>query len=200
MPTPRITYNSINIDLIRGEKGLNPTEVQNANQNTSSSGKVETINNYAMFELTFDVYFSVAKYYDLLAWWSWASQGQEFSFTTDNTLTAATTLDGAANAAQKVIPLTSTTGFVSGQFCMIRNVNDLNFEVIEIDSVSAGVSVTAVNNLIYSYLSGDTFRQIEYYPSLLVDSKDFEPDRTSMGWDLTNDRYYKYTFEFKEAL
>ena len=66
-----------------------------------------------------------------------------------------TTLDGSAASGQKVIPLTATTGITAG---MTGYVTDgTNAESVTVASVSAGVSVTAVADLVHSYVSGDSF-------------------------------------------
>lgn len=152
MGDPRITYNGINIDLTQGRTGLTMVHKQNRNQNESASGKIETINIFGRFDYEFDSFFSEQLYFDLMAWWSWARQGKGFSFALDSDNTGYTKLDAAAASGQKVIPVTTTSDFTTGDFCLQRATdNDDEFEIIEIDSVSAGVSVTAVDNLKYSY-------------------------------------------------
>jgi hypothetical protein len=71
--------------------------------------------------------------------------------------TVSTTLDGSAAAAQKVIPLTATTGIaVDGEY-LIRKADGSYQEVVKVASISAGVSVTAHNNLARAYASSDLF-------------------------------------------
>ena len=199
MATPRITYNSIDIDLTMGRKGLYTTHEQAGSENVASSGIIETINFFGLLKIEVDLYFSTEQYYDLLAWWSWARHGLEFSFTADNALTGDTTLDDAASSAQKVIPVTSTTDFNVGDYCLLKNDNDTDFEVVKIDSISTDISITTVENLKASYVSGDTLRHVEYFPRLLKNNKKFVPKRTG-AIDKSAYGYYKHTFKFKEAI
>ena len=199
MGSPRITYNSVNIDLTMGRTGLKQIPTQERNQNDSSSGKIETINLFGRWEYTFDAYFSRAVYYSLWAWWSWARQGKEWSFAIDSAKLGNTTLDAAAAAGQKVIPVTATTTFATGDVCLIKAVdNDDEFELITIDTISAGVSVTATTNLIYSYSSDDILRYKDYFPAVIATNKKWLPEYT--GVSNVTKKYYKYTFEFVESL
>jgi hypothetical protein len=68
-----------------------------------------------------------------------------------------TTLDASAAAGQKVIPLTATTGIVAGGEYLIRKADGSYQEVVKVASISAGVSVTAHNNLARAYVSTDLF-------------------------------------------
>lgn len=152
MASPRITYKGINLDLVMGKTGLKHIPKQKRNQNESASGKIETINQFGRFDYEFEAYFSEAIYHDLWAWWSWARQGKGFSFALDSTNVGHTKLDAAAAAAQKVIPVTTTSDFAVGDVCLIRaDDEDNEFEIIEIASISSGVSITAVDNLNYGY-------------------------------------------------
>ena len=188
--TIRITYDSINFDVLIGPKGLRIDFKQERTQNRSGSGKIEQINQYGIQEITLDAYLTEAMYYNAIAWWSWARQGKPFSLAMDSTKTFNSTLDGAAAAAQKVIPLTATTGLTVGDICVIETDADDQFEIVEIASISAGVSITAEDNLKQAYASGDGFRHFEYYPSLISLDKDFNPPKTG--------KYYKHTFKFAE--
>lgn len=199
MGDPRITFNSVNIDLVMGRTGLISTPVQKRERNDSSTGKIEIINLYGQWEYSFDAYFSRAVYYDLLAWWSWARQGKTWSFALDSAKVGNTTLDGSAASGQKVIPLTATAAFSTGDICLIKAEDaDDEFELIEIDSISAGVSVTAVDNLIYSYQSTDTFRHKDYLPTVVTLSNKWEPKYTGVS-DVTK-KYFKHSFRFIESL
>lgn len=192
--TARITYDSNNIDLTIAFDSLNLRFEQERNQNRAGSGKTETVNQYGIMVVSFTGLFDAATYRSLWAWWSWARQGKAFSFAVDSGDTASTTLDDSAAADQKVIPVTSTTGFVAGDYCLIRaKDNDDEYEVIEIASVSAGVSVTAEANLIYSYAADDVFRHWLYWPSMITEMDRFDPRRMDV------DMYEAY-FEFAENL
>lgn len=200
--TARITYNSVNIDFaLSHPDGFVRRPKQESNTNETGGGKIETINLFGRDEIVVNAFFSRAVYHSLLAWWSWARQGKTFSVAADSGDVGNTTLDGAAAAAQKTIPLTATAAFASGDYCLIRAADDDEFEVVQIDTISAGVSVTAETNLIYTYASGDTFRHLDYYPSCLLAPgvRDFEPSRTGVR-STTSDHYYRFQFKFVEAL
>jgi hypothetical protein len=106
-------------------------------------------------------------YRKLQAWFAWAGQGEEYGFALDKDDKINTTLDGAAAAGQKIIPLTSTTGIQVGNFYKVFTVDFTKYEIIEVGSISAGVSVTAVENLIWAYASGDIFQTEDYWPSVV---------------------------------
>lgn len=197
MGSPRIIYNSINIDLVLGRTGLVQILKQTRNQNESASGLIETINLFGRFDYIFDSYFSEQVYFDLWAWWSWARQGKTWSFALDSDNVGDTTLDGSAASAQKTIPLTATAAFSIGDFCLIRTADlDDEFEIVEIDTISAGVSVDVVDNLKFSYTSGDYFSHKDYFPSVLAIGKEFQP--TITGVKDTTLKFYKHSFEFTE--
>jgi hypothetical protein len=107
--------------------------------------------------------------YKLYNWWAWAARGKQFAFALDGSDTIDTTLDGAAAAGQKVIPLTSTTGIQAGKKYRIRSADGVRHEQVHVDSISAGVSVTARDNLHNTYASGDAFRSVRYFPKLVRD-------------------------------
>lgn len=187
----------INIDIDMTRPGINPNFRQEFNQDSSWSGKKQTINKFGIQEYSVETVFSVANYYALLAWWSWARQGKLWAFTTDSTKTGNTTLDGTADAGQKTIPLTATTGFSANDICIIKTDSDDKFEVVTISSVSAGVSVTASANLKFNYVSDDIFRHLEYLPEVISLDSQFAPKRT--GISNTSGKYYKTTIRFAEA-
>jgi len=189
----RITYNSVNVDLLVGEAGLETTYKQERKENRASSGKIETINIYGIQELRFAAYFDEDTYRDLIAWWSWARQGKTWAFAMDSGNVGNTTLDDAAAAAQKNVPLTATAAFASGDYCLLRAAdNDDEFEIVEVDSVDAGVKIVAIENLIFTYAASDIFRHWDYWPEVITIDKDFNPKK--------NGDMFKHTFKFVEAL
>lgn len=132
----------------------------------SSSGKAGAVFETAYDEVVIemDAFNNRAFYRNLQAWWAWARQGLEYAFAFDGDDTVNAALDGAAAAGQKVVPLASTTGISAGGFYRLRSADRTKEEIVEVDSVSAGVSVTAVENLLYAYESGDAFLGEDYYP------------------------------------
>lgn len=105
---------------------------------------------------------------DLRAWWAWARAGNQYAFALDSADQVDTTLDGAAADLQKVIPLASTAGIVVGKKYLIRVAIGNDEEVVHVDTISAGISVTARDNLKYSYASGDIFRTRDFFPKVVA--------------------------------
>ncbi len=200
MGSPRITYNSsINIDLVMGRSGLKHIPKQNRNENESASGKIETINLFGRFDYEFEAYFTEQIYFDLWAWWSWARQGKAWAFALDSANVGNTTLDGAAAAGQPNIPLTSTAAFADDDFCLIRAADaDDEFEIIKIASIDPNVSATAVDNLKFTYASGDIFTHKDYFSSVLTSETEFDPPLTGV-LDKTL-KYFTHIFKFTENL
>ena len=124
---------------------------------------------------------------------AWVEQGQAFAFNMDSANVGNTTLDGAAAAGQKNVPLTATAAFASNDVCLIRSDARTEYEIVVVASVDAGVKIVATDNLIYTYASGDIFRHWDYWPSMKI----------PMGWVFNprkNGRWYSETFTFFEAL
>jgi len=130
---------------------------------------------------------------DLLTWQSWALEGNTYAvaFVSDNNLN--TTLDGAAAAAQAVIPLTSTTNAAAGDMMILTDADRGFYEIIIIDSVSAGVSITATTNLKNSFASGDSCRHLHYLPSCHMLGMDLSVRVEGEG--SVNSLYLDHTFE-----
>jgi len=101
---------------------------------------------------------------DLYTWWAWAMQGNHYGVALDSGKVLDTTLDGAANSGQKVVPLASTSGVAAGDLLLLTTADRGYFEVIVVDSVTAGVSVTATENLKQSFAANDTCRHFYYLP------------------------------------
>jgi len=189
----RITYDSKTIDLLVGPAGIRPAFKQQRSQNRSASGKTETISLHGIQEMAFEAYFDEDTYYDLIGWWSWARQGKLWAFALASANVGDTTLDGAANSGQAVVPLTATAAFAVDDVCFVRaEDSDDEFEIVEIGSISAGVSITAKQNLKFSYTSGDTFRHKDYWPEVVSLDDEFDPVKRGA--------YYKHTFKFAENL
>lgn len=105
---------------------------------------------------------------DIVAWWAWARAGNQYAFALDSTDTVDTTLDGAAASGQKVIPLTATAGIVVGNKYKIRQAIGNDEEIVHVASIIAGVSVTARDNLKYTFASADIFRTRGYFPKMIA--------------------------------
>jgi hypothetical protein len=198
--TARITYDTDNnIDFKIRPSGEMITSRHERNINRAGSGLPEFINLYGDTLIEVDAFFDESTYRDLMTFfWSWARNGKYFSFAVDNTDTVLTTLDSDAAADQAVIPLTSTTGLSTGDVCIIIDISSGKREIVVIDSISAGVSVTADADLKFSFSSGDIFRHFNYFPYVYLDDTDFNPQRTGV-LDTTSQLYRTYRFKFVEA-
>lgn len=169
-----INYNGHTLDLPHIVK-LGIKVMQERNDNYSSGREHETI----VFEEWQEIELSIEKltrdqYNALYAWWAYARQGDNFSFAANSAETGNTTLDDTAAAGQKVIPLTGTADFSVGDYCLIKQASGDDFEIIQIASISDAVSVTAENNLEYSYTSGDIFRHQHYWPDVTLKEKSLD--------------------------
>jgi len=163
---------------------------QERNDNWSSAREHEAI----VFEEWTEIKVAVknllrAQYNAFYAWWAYARQGENFTFAVDENKTGNSTLDAAAAAGQKVIPLTTTADFTAGDYALIKQASGDNFEIVEIASIDAGVSVTAEDNLTYSYIFGDIFRHQLYWPDVVLkeDSLDMpmqDRPRFDLSWTM----------------
>jgi len=187
----RITFDSNNIDINVGENGgLKPVQTHKRYTNEANSGRIETLNSFGADEFTFAASFDLATYYKLRAFWSYARQHETFSFAMDSTKTGNTTLDGAAAADQTTIPVTSESGFSDGDICLIENATDDKAEVVVINGAPTSGSIEATSNLYFAYVSGDSFRHLEYWPSLLLMNDRFDPKQSGQT--------FFWTFKFRE--
>jgi len=163
-----ITYSGHTLTLPRITL-IGITFEQEGNDNWSSARVHEGI----VFEEWMEIKVAVknllrAQYNAFYAWWAYARQKENFSFAVDENKTANTTLDDAAAAGQKTIPLTTTADFTAGDYALIKQASGDDFEIVEIASIDAGVSVTAEDNLKYSYIFDDIFRHQLYWPDVIL--------------------------------
>jgi len=210
----QITYDSKTIDLIMAERALEPNYLHDYRRNMAGNGAAETINLHGFQEHTFQLYFTESTYEDLIAWWSWARQGNPWSFAFDSNKAVETTLSMAASADEVLINLIQTAGFSSGDVCFIQSVRDDKYEIVTIDTVGvgdvyivdadgtyivdadgtylvsreAGTGVSITTALKFSYDAGDYFRHWNYWPEVFSLDTDFKP--------LKNGDYYKHLIRF----
>ncbi len=207
----RITYDSKTIDLLIGSDGLQSDYGVERSQNRAGSGKIESIVHHHIQELSFNAHFVESTYRDLLAWWSWALQGNEFAFNFDSAKAVNTTLIGAAAAGSSEISLASLSGLTAGYY-LIRDTDGLTFEIVELGSTpttitdrsdvtitdrsgaalttSYGVALEDV--LKFGYAEGSLFRHKDYYPAVFTLDTEFNPPKRG--------EYYEHTFRFVEVL
>jgi hypothetical protein len=110
--------------------------------------------------------------YDLEAFFAWARGGRQYAFALDPADVVNQALTGGAAAGQKDIPLNPTAAVVAGRRYRLRQiVGDLE-EVIQVASVTLNTKATAVSNLKHSYLTGDIFRSLDYFPKMVSADSD----------------------------
>ena len=193
MTVSRLYFGSNTADIIVLNNGLSLSLKQIKNQNRSSNGKVETINNYNFQNIQIDAVFTEANYRKLINWWSRARQGNVFRFALDSTKIGLAKLTGSADAGQDKINVIPISGFSVGDYCFIQaKDNDDEYEIVEIESIS-GSEITGADNLIYSYSMNDLFRQWRYWPGVISKNKEFNP------LEIPGTGYYQYVFEFMET-
>lgn len=183
--TVQLTYDSKTIDVKLDNSSLETSYIQKRNQPRTPQN-VTHVSEYDIFEYVWSIIFSESIYSDMIAFWSYVRTGNSFALAMDTTQVSNTTLDASAAAGQKVIPLTDTTSITAGDECLIRaKKHSYDIERVEIASVSAGVSVTVEDNLIYSYQSSDIFRHWEYLPSNILMDTSFNPRQEGSSYFLT---------------
>jgi hypothetical protein len=190
---PRIIFDTDKtIDLKIGQESLILQSQHFDTVNYSSSGIYEAVGQYGIDNFQLDILFQQATYRQLYDfWWYWARHRYAFALAMNTSKMVNTTLDGAAAADQKVIPVTSTTGLVAGDEVIIESATTEGRELRSIASVSTGVSITVDENLFIAFASGDSVRHANYYPSLICTDESFKPLRSG-DW-------YSHTFMMIEA-
>jgi hypothetical protein len=183
MANPEIVYDSRTLAFPQTISEMERRRVGERKVSVSASGKAGSVFEHAFdeVEIEMDVFDDRDFYRDLQPWWAWAAQGNEYAFALDSADKIDTTLDGAAAAGQKVIPLTSTTGIQVGTKYRVRSDDATKEEIIEVASINAGVSVTAVDSLVWAYASGDFFRSEDYFPAAVSLDDEFPARETSFG-------------------
>ncbi len=146
-------------------------------------------------EISFRAMFGADEYYQLMHWWSKARTGELFAFAEDSAYDFQTTLDGTVSGA--TVPVASTTGFSVGDIVEIYEANGTESEIIEIDSISTGVSITATVSLLESFVSGDICKHFKYWPKCVADMDGFKPMRTGIEKPL--EKYFQANFVFKQV-
>lgn len=170
MGKPRIIYDGTNLDF--PHKASLPWEDSRDSDRAQvfSDGGVHSVSLRHQFDrgrLRLQDFESVDFERELWAWWSWAVRGNVYQVLLDSADAVNTTLDGAAASGQAVIPLTATTGIVVGTRYKLREAAGNEEEMIEVQSIIAGVSVTATANLKYGYASGDVFVSRDFLPKVV---------------------------------
>lgn len=101
-------------------------------------------------------------------WWQWAQQGNTFRLVFDSTKTVKTTLSGAEALGQTLLSVTSTSGFVVGQYYVIRS--GANYQLIKVSSIDGiGLTITASEALDFNFPSGAVVRDQYLWDGVIRD-------------------------------
>jgi len=196
MALAKIVYNSKTVNFGIKPDSLRLNMSEDMSQRQTGSGKTVTSARFHAIEFDVNCIGTESQMYDLIGWWSWARQGKTFSFAVDGDEVSDTDLSSAASSGQKDLLVDSVSGFSVGDLVLVRaEDNDDEFEVIEIDSITADpATLTATENLVFSYSIDDTVRHLFYLPSAVATMKKFSPRR------MANTSYYSFSLSVREAL
>lgn len=167
MATPRIVFNSINLDFPEVIETLQARRTAGGGRSLSDGGVSERVRtSFADYlEIGMTVHSNAAFHAALTAWWAWASRGKQYSFAFDSAKVVNTTLVNNEAAGATVIELTSTSGVAAGNYLM-RSADLLSEEIVAVASVGGGAATLSAGTK-YAYTAGDNFREIYYWPKLV---------------------------------
>ena len=155
--------------LIPNINSFRKTMNQERYDDFSASGKAQHINIRQWDEITITAaQLEKKEVYKLYEWWSFAREGNTFSFALYSSQDAITVLSSGASAGQTVIKTTGTDGFAINDWVYMNQSTGERSEVIQLSSITANVSVKATTNLKYSYTTGDNLRHIDYWRTVSV--------------------------------
>lgn len=187
-----ITFNSATAGFNIKRDSLRIQIQQERGQNRSGSGKIETINQYGIMQWDFKALMTEAQYRRMIGFYSWGRQGKTFSISLKSSLAISTSLSGAATAG--IVPLAGSSQFSTGDICLIRSATDDEFEVVQITSITTGVSASLASTLVFDYSSGAAFRHFHYMPSAILINTNFNP------MEMDGSEHYSFDFQVVEAL
>jgi len=101
---------------------------------------------------------------------------------TNITYSGDTTVDASSSSGQKVLNVTATTGFSTGDMIMIYRIDTGVYEVHIVDTVQAGVSLTLVDNLVATWAPSSKYvlRMPQYTTVAISVSQTLSTDHGSM--------------------
>jgi len=175
MANPRITWNGNSLDFPGPLTGYAADPVRERTIGRSN-GVVHAVNlaaSWRRLRVMLNNFQDVAFWDALVAWWAWASEGNQYAFALDSADVVDKTMTGGAAAAQKDIPFTDTSSIVAGRKYLVRQATGHREEIIQVDTVTLNTKVTCLANLKFTYVTGDIFRSRDYFPKLV--SLDSDP-------------------------
>lgn len=176
MASPRITYNSKNIDFGTGPYRLqyDYPGIALVNMSVSRIAEVLNVSPDVAISLAFRGFQNANTTHatlkrNLYQFWEWARQGKAWTFARDSSKTANTTLLSGASAGDTTLTVSSITGLSSGDQCVLRSATQM--EIIKINGAPSGSTVTLTESLNASFASGTRFRHEQYWPARLMDTR-----------------------------
>jgi hypothetical protein len=132
--------------------------------------------------------------------WAWIGKGGRFKLAMDALDLFGDTLDGSAAAGQKVIPLTNTAGIVVGNYYRVDSIQGEGWqrEIVQVASIVAGVSVTAVENLKFNFVAGDEFYSKFFFPRCVAE-QDVSPISEGPHFDVEFRLRFRTFFDIETA-
>lgn len=174
MALPRIVYNAINLDFPENVGLLRPERIQGGPRNTSHGGLTETVrlSVWDEIEIVMENHGSASFHRGLQAWMAWALRGKQWSFAFDSSKVVNTTVNATAAAGAMSMDIASGTGVTNGEFYLVRSADLTKEEIVK--KVSGGTTIVIERGndpaagLVYGYAVGDTFRDPNYWPKLVL--------------------------------
>lgn len=165
MPTPRITYNSKNLDFpTKGVKVIHQSNPRAALVNQAVSGKVETLNVRANTDvqvviqnLSNTTHATLKR--NVRQWWTWATAGNVWSFASDSGEVVNTTLSSSATKDATNLQLTSVTG-VGVKLYVVRQATQN--QIVSVNTVN-GADVDIDEGIDFAFDSAAVFRSAEFW-------------------------------------
>ena len=169
MANPRLIWNGNSLDFPGPLTGFSNKPVKERTI-ARSNGVVHAVNlsaSWRRLRIVLANFQDVAFWDALHAWWSWASEGNQYAFAMDSADVVDKVTSGSAAAGQKDIPIADTSSIVAGRKYLVRQATGHREEVVQVDTVTLNTKVTCLVNLKFSYVTADTFRSRDYLPKLV---------------------------------
>jgi len=160
----------------------------------SANGTAFTVfeHSYDEVKIELDVFSDRDFYHALKAWWAWAKKGKPYGFVLDEDDAVLTALANPAEAGQSEIKVLSTEGITVGGKYKLRSEIEENEEIVKVSGIGEGGTIYLDSPLDYSYEAGDSFRSVDYYPSVISLDGEFPAVEKSFGG-------FEFKHKFREA-
>jgi len=171
---PSILFNGNTITFPESLGDLQIRRVRHGDQHVADGGVTETVRlgTWDEMRVTLENFTDAAFFRKLEAWYAWASQGKNFSLALESvSFGINTTLTVAASAGATSLTVASAGSITNGRYYLLRSADLTKSEIVLAGTPSGSVvpvtgSISA--GLTYAYAIGDRFRDIFYYPQLVL--------------------------------